>query len=50
MLEGREYAVPEDVQAVLPSVVGHRLRPISDPGGSDSNAVTASVLRQVPIP
>ena len=50
MLEGRKYAMPEDVQTVLPSVVGHRLRPISDPGGSDSSAVTASVLRQVPIP
>lgn len=26
MLEGRDYALPEDVQAVLPGVAGHRLQ------------------------
>ncbi|RMU13206.1 AAA family ATPase, partial [Pseudomonas savastanoi] len=31
MLLGRDYVIPEDVQAVLPSVVGHRLRERSDP-------------------
>lgn len=29
-MEGRDYAIPEDVQAVLPSVVGHRLQPASN--------------------
>ena len=24
-MEGRDYVIPEDVQAVLPFVVGHRL-------------------------
>ena len=50
MLEGREYVVPEDVQAVLPSVVGHRLRAINEPDGTDSNALAELLLRQVPIP
>lgn len=26
LMEGRDYAIPEDVQAVLPGVAGHRLR------------------------
>jgi len=25
LLDGRDYALPEDVQAVLPAVVAHRL-------------------------
>ena len=27
---GRDYALPEDLQAVLVSVVGHRLRALDD--------------------
>ena len=50
MLEGRHYAVPEDVQAVLPSVVGHRLRTINERGSIDSAAITELLLSQVPIP
>ena len=50
MLEGRQYAVPEDVQAVLPSVVGHRLRTINEPSNVDSAAITELLLSQVPIP
>ena len=29
MCEGRDFVIPEDIKAVLPSVVGHRL-PSSD--------------------
>ena len=27
LLDGRQHLLPEDVQAVLPAVAGHRLRP-----------------------
>jgi MoxR-like ATPase len=30
LIEGRDKVVPEDVQAVLPGVAGHRLRPVHD--------------------
>src|SRR2546422_6948418 len=32
LIEGRDKAVPEDVQAVLPGVAGHRPRPGHDGG------------------
>ncbi|KHL68736.1 ATPase AAA [Pseudomonas flexibilis] len=44
-LAGREYLIPEDVQAVLPAVAGHRL-------GHDSNSGDAQVRRlldEVPV-
>ncbi|KAB0686666.1 AAA family ATPase, partial [Pseudomonas aeruginosa] len=31
LLAGRDYVIPEDVQAVLPAVAGHRLRDQADP-------------------
>lgn len=46
-LDGRDFALPEDVQAVFPSLAGHRLRPAgSDPGGGDVHRL----LEDVPIP
>jgi MoxR-like ATPase len=48
-LAGRDFVQPEDVQAVLPGVVAHRLRPA--PGISvDDEAWSARALMQVPIP
>ena len=45
LMEGRDFAIPEDVQAVLPGVAGHRLR--SPQGGAaDITALCAAV----PIP
>lgn len=46
MLSERNYVIPEDVQAVLPSVVRHRLQPI------DTEAAQAidSLLQDVAIP
>ncbi len=41
-MEDRRHVLPEDVQAVLPSVVNHRLR--------QATASTDALLRQVPIP
>jgi MoxR-like ATPase len=36
---GRNHVVPEDVQAILPSVVEHRLRATSDDGHSGASLV-----------
>ena len=44
-LDGRDFVLPEDVQAVFPSLAGHRLRGI-DGSGVDPAAILASV----PIP
>lgn len=47
-IEGREYVIPEDVQAVLPSVVGHRLRERADASGHGGGALVQWLLREVP--
>jgi len=44
-MDGRNAVLPEDVQAVLPAVAGHRLRP----GSNDSEAIVAPILTQVPV-
>ena len=46
LLTGRDMVLPEDVQAVAPSVIGHRLRPAS--GGRAANITR--LLESVPIP
>ncbi|MHB8742718.1 MAG: AAA family ATPase [Sulfuricaulis sp.] len=46
LLQGRDMVVPEDVQTVAVSVIGHRLRAA---GGDHANAVTR-LLESVPIP
>ncbi|MBD2836411.1 MoxR family ATPase [Pseudomonas sp. JM0905a] len=48
LLAGRDYVIPEDVQAVLPSVVGHRLRERADPSGHGGGALVQWLLREVP--
>ena len=47
-LAGRDYVIPEDIQAVLPSVVGHRLREHADPAGHGGGALVQWLLREVP--
>ena len=47
-LAGRDYVIPEDIQAVLPSVVGHRLRELADPAGHGGGALVQWLLREVP--
>jgi MoxR-like ATPase len=48
LLAGRDYVIPEDVQAVLPSVAGHRLRDQADPAGHGGGALVQQLLRSVP--
>ena len=45
---GRDYVIPEDVQAVLPAVAGHRLRDQADPTGHGGGALVQWLLREVP--
>jgi len=48
LLEGRDKVIPEDVQAVLPGVAAHRLRPAHD--SARRVDVGAQLLAAVPIP
>ncbi|MFZ4700892.1 MAG: AAA family ATPase [Candidatus Methylumidiphilus sp.] len=48
-MDQRRAVLPEDVQAVLSSVTGHRLR-LATSGATDSRAVVAPLLAEVAIP
>ena len=48
-LDGRDHVLPEDVQAVLPAVIGHRLRPRDALAGAEVGAVVEPFLA-LPIP
>jgi len=50
LLDGRAFVIPEDVQAVLPSVVGHRLQPRAAQHAVDPEEAVHELLQQVPIP
>ena len=47
-LDRRDYVIPEDVQAVLPAVLGHRLRESADASGHGGGALVQWLLREVP--
>jgi MoxR-like ATPase len=49
-MEGRRQVLPEDLQAVLPSVVTHRLRALSETGASMGEGLAADLLQAVPVP
>ena len=51
-LDGRRFVVPEDIRAVAPSVLGHRLLLDIDRRlhGSSAEEVVAGLLRSVPVP
>ena len=48
-LAGRDYVAPDDVVAVLPQTVAHRLIPVSDAGRGSVEQVRA-MLETVPLP
>jgi MoxR-like ATPase len=50
LLEGRDKVLPEDVQAVLPGVAGHRLRPVHDGVRHTSLDAARTLVNAVPIP
>ena len=49
LLDGRSHVVPEDVQAVLPGVVEHRLREAADFAGHGGGALTQRLLASVNV-
>lgn len=49
LLDGRDMALPEDVQAVAPAVVSHRLQP-TDHDSPDTHLIAEQLLKAVPIP
>lgn len=48
-LEGRQHAVPEDVQAILPAVVEHRLRAATDAEGRTGSALAHRLMSEVDV-
>lgn len=49
LIDRREYVVPEDLQAVLPSVVEHRLREAADFAGHGGTALVQRLLTKVDV-
>jgi MoxR-like ATPase len=45
LMAGRDAVVPEDVQAVLPAVAGHRIHS----GMGDSETIVAAILNNVAV-
>ena len=50
LIEGRSSVLPEDVQAVLPALVGHRLRIAGEASPASSLATGRRIIESVPIP
>lgn len=49
LISGRSHVVPEDVQAVLPGVVEHRLREAADYAGHGGGALAQKLLASVDV-
>ena len=47
MLDGRDHVIPEDIQAILASVAGHRLVSNSSLTSSEDNII--QLLKSVPV-
>ncbi len=50
LIEGRDHALPEDVQAVLPGVATHRLHPVVNGVRRTSSDIAVGLVEAVPIP
>jgi MoxR-like ATPase len=50
LIHHRNSVVPEDVQAVLPSVVGHRLQASHEVTHKNTDQISEELLTDVPIP
>jgi MoxR-like ATPase len=51
-LAGREFALPDDVQALAPAVLAHRLLPTAQAqlGGRTAEAVVREIMANTPVP
>jgi MoxR-like ATPase len=50
LIDGRRHVVPEDVQAILPGVVGHRLMPGAEARRLNGTDVAQHLVKEVAIP
>ena len=50
LLHGHDHVLPEDIQAVLPSVIGHRLRGMQDDSVDPATNPTEDLISRVPVP
>jgi MoxR-like ATPase len=50
LIDRREMVLPEDIQAVLPAIIGHRLHPLNRSTVNSSNEMATALLGAVPIP
>jgi MoxR-like ATPase len=50
LMHGRKMVIPEDVQAVAPSIMGHRLGSWGDANGHDGLAQAGEILNSVTLP
>jgi MoxR-like ATPase len=50
MLEGRDYVIPEDVQAVAPACLSHRLLAADDNAPTGHSEIAEFLLRSVAVP
>ena len=49
LMAGRDHVIPEDVQAVLPAVVEHRLRAVTDEDGHTGASLAQRLLTDVDV-
>ncbi|MBT2989622.1 MAG: AAA family ATPase [gamma proteobacterium symbiont of Ctena orbiculata] len=50
LIEGRKLVLPEDLQAVLPATIGHRLQPAGDSAEPHGESLVMNLISSVPIP
>ena len=50
LLHDHDHVLPEDIQAVLPSVIGHRLRGLQDDSLESASTPAEDLIARVPIP
>ncbi|MES9969112.1 MAG: AAA family ATPase [Candidatus Thiodiazotropha sp.] len=50
LIEGRKLVLPEDLQAILPATIGHRLQPAGDSAEPQGESLVMNLISSVPIP
>ena len=50
MLEGRKQVLPEDLQAIIPATIAHRLQPQGEMQDSNHQSLVQTLLESVPVP
>ena len=48
LMQGRDHVIPEDIQTVLPGVIGHRLSAMRE--SQNTQALVSQLIEKVPIP